>query len=119
MFRVPESKRIKNGPYRTDKRHGNNGACWIKLGSSKKMHLAIASDKCGWEHVSISRPGVNYCPSWDVMQSAKLLFWSAEDLVVQFHPPEKSYKNFHPYCLHLWRVAGSNDYVRLPPDILV
>lgn len=47
----------------------------------------------------------------------KGLFWSEEETVVQFHPPESTYISNHPYCLHLWRDTR-NDH-QLPPPVLV
>lgn len=82
---------------------GNNGAFLIPtITASHRDNLkVIASDGLGWEHVSVSK---NYeCPSWDDMCRIKELFWDAEDLIVQFHPPKSNYVNNHPYCLHLWR----------------
>lgn len=55
----------------------------------------------GWEHVSVSLP--NRCPNWLEMCHIKDLFWLPEECVVQFHPPKSVYRNFHPFCLHLWR----------------
>jgi len=55
----------------------------------------------GWEHVSVSLE--HRCPTWDEMAYVKRLFWLDEETVIQIHPPEKDYVNYHPYCLHLWR----------------
>lgn len=45
------------------------------------------------------------------------MFWSAEDCVVQFHPPRSQYVNFHPNCLHLWRQVDAQ--FKVPDPILV
>jgi len=66
----------------------------------------IFSDGLGWEHVSVSTP--SRVPNWAEMCFVKNLFWSADDVVVQFHPAESNYVNQHPYCLHLWRQNGIN-----------
>jgi len=40
------------------------------------------------------------------MVRVKNTFWDIEDCVVQFHPPQSTYRNCHPYTLHLWRQIG-------------
>jgi hypothetical protein len=69
----------------------------------------------GWEHVSVSIDRRN--PNWQEMCFVKDLFWSADELVVQFHPPTSAHINVHPHCLHLWRPGDG--HIRLPPRILV
>ena len=71
----------------------------------------IASDGMGWEHVSVSL-NKKRNPTWDEMCIVKDIFWDAEDLVVQYHPPKSKYVNKHPYCLHLWRPI--NEKVPVP-----
>ena len=75
----------------------------------------IFSDGLGWEHVSVSTRG--RCPNWPEMCLVKNLFWSPEDCVIQYHPPEAEYVNDHPYCLHLWRPQGVA--VPIPPRYLI
>jgi hypothetical protein len=67
----------------------------------------------GWEHVSVSTR--RRCPNWQEMCFVKDLFWDAETLVVQFHPPKSEWVNNHSFCLHLWSKGG---FPR-PPAILV
>lgn len=69
----------------------------------------------GWEHVSVSLP--NRCPNWIEMCFVKVLFWSDDECVVQFHPPKSEYVNNHAYCLHLWR--HKTMAFPLPPSHLV
>jgi hypothetical protein len=69
----------------------------------------------GWEHVSVSCR--NRCPSWEEMDKIKKLFWRDDETVAQFHPREDVKKNFHPFCLHLWKQVDS-EYL-LPADILI
>ncbi len=54
-----------------------------------------------WEHVSVSLK--KRLPTWDELKFIKLLFWDAEDEVIQFFPPQSEYVNLHENCLHLWR----------------
>ena len=68
-----------------------------------------------WEHVSVSLK--HRCPNWQEMCFVKDLFWSEDELVVQFHPPRSDYVNHHPYCLHLWRPLDG--HIRTPPSIFV
>lgn len=77
--------------------------------------FAVTEVSAGWEHVSVSAQ--HACPSWADMCWVKNLFWSEEELVVQFHPPRSEYVNNHPNCLHLWSRADGS--IPLPPSILV
>lgn len=124
MFHVPDNRRICAGPLRSTSADGNNGAFvvarLIKVGPIAKRLVrftCIASDGEGWEHVSVSRP--DRCPTWEEMSRIKSKFWDPEDAVIQIHPPESTYVNNHPYCLHLWRKAGTNAYCEWPASWLV
>lgn len=75
----------------------------------------IFSNGAGWDHVSVSSP--IRCPTWAEMCAVRDLFWSADEWVLQFHPPEAEYVNFHPNCLHLWRPKDGK--VRTPPAWMV
>jgi hypothetical protein len=81
--------------------YGNarNGAAYLKLGG--RAFTVMFSDGGGWDHVSLSTVG--RCPTWEEMCAVKEMFFEPEDVVVQFHPREREYRNFHPTCLHLWR----------------
>jgi hypothetical protein len=80
--------------------------------------LCKASGELGWEHVSISIPSENRCPTWEEMCFVKDLFWNdPEDVVVQYHPAKKDYISQHDFCLHLWRKTETN--FETPPSILV
>jgi len=79
--------------------------------------LCRASDAMGWDHVSVSIPTENRCPTWEEMCFVKSLFWDEEDVVVQFHPAKKDYVNNHEFCLHLWK--SQNIEIKTPPSALV
>lgn len=117
MFKVPNQYRIKSGALASTDEYGNNGAFMIRSLKIKVVLAAIASDQGGWEHVSVSLP--NRCPTWEEMCFVKNLFWDEDDFVVQMHPPKSDYVNCHPYCLHLWRKAGTNDFCERPPSVMV
>ncbi len=117
MFKVPEQFRIKDGTMGSDESYGNNGAFMIMSAKTKRILNIIASDGEGWEHVSVSLNNRN--PNWDEMNFVKNMFWCEDDLVVQFHPPKSVYINTHPFCLHLWRKAGTNDFCEVPNKLLV
>lgn len=69
-----------------------------------KVMASSGSDEIPWEHVSVSLADQQTkCPSWDEMCIVKDLFWDAEELVVQYHPPKSQYVNHHSACLHMWR----------------
>ena len=74
-----------------------------------------ADENIPWEHVSVSLS--NRCPNWPEMCFVKSLFWDAEDTVMQLHPPQSTWINNHPYCLHLWRPLNAE--IPLPPGIAV
>jgi hypothetical protein len=95
-----EACRITDGPLKSDRSAGNNGAFVIRGPHRTKLGI-IASDGGGWEHVSVSTK--NRTPTWTEMCFVKDLFWNDEETVVQFHPRKSQYVNDHPYCLHLWR----------------
>lgn len=73
----------------------------------------IASDGSGWhesglpgppwEHVSVSLQ--TRTPTWEEMDYVKRLFFEDHETVVQFHVPPSDHVNFHPFCLHLWRLV--------------
>lgn len=113
-FHVPENCRIQDGQMASDSRYGNNGAFELMLRHKQRL-FAIASDKFGWEHVSVSR--YDRCPTWDEMCQVKAIFWDEEDCVIQYHPPSSEYVNNHPNCLHLWRKV--DEVFAMPPSILV
>jgi len=117
-FKVPERHRVTNGPMPSDARYGNNGMFHIE-NLRRQLMRAIASDGDGWEHVSVSLPGLKRCPKWKEMAYMKQMFWDKEDLVVQYHPIESEYVNHHPYTLHMWRKCGTNDFCETPPSYMV
>ena len=116
MFKVPERYRWKNPApgYESTAADGNNGLFNVpqKRGNNLKC---LASDGLGWDHVSVSLP--NRCPTWDEMCYIKDLFWDRGDSIIQFHPPESEYVNYHPNCLHLWRPHFLK--IPLPPGFMV
>jgi hypothetical protein len=77
--------------------------------------IIVFSNGGGWEHVSVSHP--DRCPTWDEMSDIKRRFWETTDAVMQLHVPEEHHKNFHPYCLHLWRPLSL--MIPLPPSVMV
>lgn len=95
-----------------ERRH-DGAAYQIKVGGQPL--LIIASNGRGWDHVSVSHR--KRCPTWHEMCKIKDIFFSEEDIVLQFHPPKSDYINIHPRCLHLWRNQTSE--IELPPIELV
>lgn len=112
-----ELARQKKGPMPSRASDGPNGHFVITL---EGMRLNIVSSNSrdwiadGWEHVSVST--TERCPTWDEMQFVKRLFFTDEETVIQFHPPEARLVNDHPYCLHMWR---SPKKIELPPEVLI
>jgi len=79
----------------------SDGVGWDELGFDPPV----------WEHVSVSTEFRT--PWWDEMAYVRDLFWSDEELVLQFHVPKSMHINVHPFCLHLWRPIGVE--IPLPP----
>lgn len=124
MFKVPEKYRVKtnaHGHIGSTKSAGNNGQFIVPRTKSigYKSLMVQASDGGSWEHVSASLNGASRCPNWEEMCMLKNLFWDEEDFVIQMHVPIQDYVSHHPYCLHLWRKFGTNDYCDRPPSIFV
>lgn len=113
-FRVPEKYRVRQGLMGSNERFGCNGAFDVTLKHGQRVFV-IASDKMGWEHVSVSRR--DRPPLWEEMCQIKDLFWEPDDCVVQFHPPRSDYVNVHANCLHLWRPVG--EVIPRPASLLV
>lgn len=63
----------------------------------------IFSNGLGWDHVSVS---ARRCPNWQEMHFVKGLFFTDEEVVVQYHPKAAEYRSLHPTCLHMWRWQG-------------
>lgn len=115
MFHVPNQFRLRGHPVLgTSDQVGNCGAFILKFKGYEIF--CIASDKFGWEHVSVSIDRKR-TPTWEVMAHAKDVFWDEEDTVFQFHPGKSQYVNFHPFTLHLWRSTDTE--IKLPDPILV
>jgi len=94
----------------------NYGAFYIPYRGVLLRAISSGTDEeHGWEHVSVSLQG--RCPTWAEMAYVKELFWSDDELALQFHPPKALHINFHPHCLHLWRPLRQT--IELPPAILI
>ena len=75
-------------------------------------------DESGWEHASISiHPNSDKLPTWTEMCEVKRMFWEDSECVVQYHPPQENYVNFHNGVLHLWR--SKTQEFPMPPTICV
>jgi hypothetical protein len=68
-----------------------------------------------WDHISVSLK--DRCPTWNEMTYIKTIFFSPDETVVQFHPPETEYINIHHNTLHLWRPSLLT--IPLPPRGMV
>jgi len=115
MFKVPNQHRLTTHPILgSDDSFGNNGFFIIK--HEVYEIRCQASDKKGWEHVSVTISR-NHPPPWKIMCFVKDLFWEKEDTVIQFHPPESKYVNLHENCLHLWR--STEEKIKIPETELI
>lgn len=111
-----EKFRLNKGAYASTASYGNNGAFSVRTKDGVDLFV-IASDGGGWEHVSVSPVGKKRCPTWEEMCYVKSLFWSPDEVVIQYHPAESNYVNQYPYCLHLWRPMHAE--IPMPPLVMV
>ena len=113
-----ERYRWADAPGGLDSHRGDPYGVFILPPNMQRADIKIiATDGSGhpdnlWEHVSVSL--AHRTPTWEEMSLVKALFWDAEDLVLQFHPPASKHVNVHPYCLHLWHPVGVE--IPLPPS---
>ena len=114
-LKVPERYRVINGHMASDSSFGNNGIFMVPTFDGEVLLTVIASDKMGWDHVSVSIK--HRVPTWEEMEYIKRMFWEKETTVLQFHPPVSKYINKCENCLHLWRNQSFS--VQLPPSIMV
>lgn len=91
----------------------DGGRGWITIRG--RIFRVVYSNGGGWDHVSVSLP--NRCPTWEEMCMIKDMFFNEDECCVEYHPAEKDYVNFHPYCLHIWR--PQNAEIPKPPKIFV
>lgn len=91
-------------PYRTN-----------KMVINLRVMASTGDDIVKWEHVSVSCE--NRCPTWEEMDYIKNLFWGDEETVMQLHVPRSEHKNYHPYCLHLWKPTTIE--IPRPPNFTV
>lgn len=114
----PNSYRLRD-PIRfrqwaSDDSYGMNGAFSIPLPGFGHRVIAncVVSDgreapdgMGGYEHVSVHilEYGKQRVPTWAEMCAVKDIFWSPEEVVVQYHPAQSDYVNNHSKVLHLWK----------------
>jgi hypothetical protein len=110
-----EGCRITTGEWASRIGSGPNGMFFVRRSPRHHRLKVIISNGMGWEHASVSAPGRT--PSWEDMQFVKECFWERDDVVMQLHPAEEDYMNFHPYCLHLWRPLDAE--IPTPPLFMV
>jgi hypothetical protein len=112
-----EKARIRDGIMWTNSSDGLIGAFRIVFPLGHTLHVISSGPytDTGWEHVSVS--AMDRCPTWPEMCVIKELFWSRDECVVQFHPPDRDYINAHPFCLHLWKPI--NIALPMPPKDLI
>lgn len=107
--------------YASTPANGNNGWFLMRRRGGRR-YFCVATDGAGWEHVSVSirtagLEGLKRCPTWDEMCLVKAMFWHADDTVIQYHPANADYRNFHAYTLHLWRPIDA--MLPIPDPIMV
>ena len=112
-----EKYRCKEDELRVYGALGDNKNGIFKVYINGRSFFVIASNGCGWDHVSVSPKNQKRCPTWDEMCAIKDMFFDEEETVVQYHPKKCEYINDHPYVLHLWK--KQNEDFQLPPQYMV
>jgi len=114
--------RVRVGKAASDDSDGCNGV--FRWTEGPLAILAIASDREGWGHVSITawrsvgpEVGAYELPSWDLMERVKQLFFGPDAWVIQYHPPKAKRINNHNSCLHLWEPLKQK--LPIPPPEMV
>lgn len=92
-------------------RHPRSGAELVIMASDASCWAEAGLPPPAFEHVSVSAR--DHWPTWAEMCWVKDLFWTADELVIQYHPPRAVHINCHTFCLHLWRPVGVE--IPLPP----
>ena len=75
----------------------------------------IASDRDGWDHVSVSC--ANRTPTYQEMKLVKRLFFKADEWVIEYHPADADYISINDNVLHMWRPQGV-DLPKPPPEMI-
>jgi hypothetical protein len=125
-----EKWRVQNSN-RPETRAGDHWGCFEIPTNDRKDRertkfyvIAVDGQMFGWEHVSVSvhyRKGFEEkkrTPTWAEMCYIKDLFWEKDECVVQYHPKEEDYVNYHPHVLHLWKKVIGEEFP-VPPKICV
>ena len=88
----------------------SGGHATVSLPSGFCGSVIWGRDEGGHEHVSVSSYRRHKLPTWDDMCQVKDIFFDAEEMAVQVHPPESEYvhsvgprANPLENVLHLWR----------------
>ena len=108
---------LKNTPNLLIKLTGIDGGMGEIWQCGKPFCSVIWSNGGGWEHVSIAPYKSSHIPSWEEMCRVKDMFFTEEEVVVQYHPAKKDYVNNVPNCLHLWKPISET--MPVPPSIMV
>lgn len=114
-FKVPEKWRVTNGIWATTAAAGNNGAFVIPYPFVSSPTLTVvASDKSGWEYVSIKRTSSDRTPTMQEIEFVKNAFWGRDDVVMQLYPPAPAPEDRSwPAVVYLWRPKRKK--IPLPP----
>ena len=94
-----QANRVRRGEFASDDSAGMRGMFRL-LTPGGGLVLAVSSgpDHQDWEHVAVSSE--TRTPTHDEMVFVKDLFWSEDELVVQYHLPGDVPR---PNALHLWK----------------
>lgn len=112
-----EHFRITVGKFKSTSAFGMNGHFLIPDPHKRCRMFVIATNQMGWDHVSVSIVNEKRTPTWGEMCHVKKMFWEDSECVIQYHPAEQDYVNWHEFVLHLWKPIGVE--LPKPPKIFV
>lgn len=92
-----------------------NGCFWVPSPCDGRLLFVIASNGCGWDHVSVSAK--KRMPNWTEMEFIKRQCFGEDETAMQLHVPPAEHLDFHPLCLHIWR--PQHERIPRPPSSLV
>jgi len=113
---VLQANRVRKGEFASNDSQGMMGMFRVLTpGGALLLAVSSGADMAnGWEHVAVS--GETRTPTWEEACFVKDIFWSEDELVVQFHPPKMDQVVFKPHVLHLWKSLRTP--IPAPPTII-
>lgn len=78
----------------------------FRVWNNQRELACIVTNGGGWDHVSVQLATILGLPTWWDLEFVRKFFFEPNEVVVQYHVPEKDHVNVHGRVLHLWRPHG-------------